>query len=257
MTRLVLVLALALAAVLGLAAPEAGMAAEAKHPESRSWSFNGVFGSFDRAALQRGYLVYKDVCASCHAAKYLSFRNLREIGFSEAEAKAIAAEYEVEDGPDEFGEMFFRPARLSDTFVAPFANENAARASNNGALPPDLSLIIKARMGGENYIYALLTGYEDEPPEHVELGDGMNYNPYFAGGQIAMTPPLFDDAVEYADGTAVTEAQMAEDVVTFLTWAAEPTLEDRHRLGFKAMIFLIILTVLMYAAKRQIWRNVH
>ena len=256
MMRLMLVLALA--ATLSLVAAEAVIAAEgAKHPESRSWSFNGVFGSFDRAALQRGYLVYKDVCASCHAAKYLSFRNLREIGFSEAEAKAIAAEYEVEDGPDEFGEMFLRPARLFDSFVSPFANDNEARASNNGALPPDLSLIVKARTGGEDYIYALLTGYEDEPPEHAELGDGMSYNPYFAGGQIAMTPPLFDDAVEYADGTAVTEAQMAEDVVTFLTWAAEPRLEDRHRLGFKAVIFLVILTVLMYVAKRRIWRDVH
>ena len=245
------------AVVLGLAAAQAGWSADAKHPEARSWSFNGVFGGFDRGALQRGYLVYKDVCASCHALKYLGFRNLVEIGFSEAEAKAIAAEYEVEDGPDEFGEMFMRPARLSDSFVAPFANENEARASNNGALPPDLSLIIKARKGGEDYVYALLTGYEDEPPAHVELGDGMSYNPYFAGGQIAMTPPMFDDAVEFADGTVATEAQMAESVGTFLTWAAEPKLEDRKRLGFKVVIFLVVLTALLYATKRKIWRDVH
>jgi len=248
--------ALLAAAFIVLCAAGTAVAAEARHPEARSWGFNGIFGTFDRAALQRGYQVYKEVCSACHSLKYLSFRNLTEIGFSQNQATAIAAEYDVEDGPDEDGEMFIRQAKLYDRFVAPFANDNAARASNNGSLPPDLSLVVKARLGGEDYIYALLTGYV-EAPESAEVAEGMSYNPYFAGNQIAMAAPLDDDAVEYTDGSESTVAQMSSDVVTFLAWAAEPRLEDRKRLGFKVMIFLIVLTGLLFWVKRRVWRDVH
>ena len=216
-----------------------------------------MFGTYDRAQLQRGYLVYRDVCAACHQLKYVQFRHLRAIGFSEAEVKALAAEFEVEDGPDEDGEMFTRPGRPADDLPVPFANDKAARAANNGALPPNLSLITKARADGPNYLFALLTGYEEEAPDDVELAEGMSYNPYYPGGQIAMVPPLYGDEVEYADGTEATLEQMSRDVVAFLAWAAEPKLEDRHRLGFKVMAFLIILTILLYLAKRRVWRDVH
>ena len=250
----------ALAAALALAAMTAAghaAAAESAHPEAQDWPFEGVFGTYDRAQLQRGYLVYRDVCAACHQLKYVQFRHLRAIGFSEPEVKALAAEFEVEDGPDEDGEMFTRPGRPADDLPAPFANDKAARAANNGALPPNLSLITKARADGPNYLFALLTGYEEEAPDDVELAEGMSYNPYYPGGQIAMVPPLYGDEVEYADGTEATLEQMSRDVVAFLAWAAEPKLEDRHRLGFKVMAFLIILTILLYLAKRRVWRDVH
>ena len=227
-----------------------------KHIEAQEWHFEGVFGTHDRAQLQRGYLVYKDVCSACHQLDYIQFRHLVDIGFSEDQAKAIAGEFEVEGGPDDDGEMFTRPARLSDNFPPPFANDKAARASNNGALPPNLSLITKARTDGANYVFALLTGFGDAPAD-LELADGMNYNPYFPRSQIAMAPPLSDEAVEYADGTKATTEQMARDVVAFLAWAAEPSLEDRHRLGFKVMVFLIILTILLYLAKQRVWRDLH
>lgn len=255
MTRLgALAAALALAA---LAANGHATAAESARPEAQDWPFEGVFGTYDRAQLQRGYLVYRDVCAACHQLKYVQFRHLRDIGFSEAEVKALAAEFEVEDGPDEDGEMFTRPGRPADDLPVPFPNDKAARAANNGALPPNLSLITKARADGPNYLFALLTGYEEEAPDDVELAEGMSYNPYYPGGQIAMVPPLFGDDVEYADGTEATLEQMSRDVVAFLAWAAEPKLEDRHRLGFKVMAFLVILTILLYLAKRRVWRDVH
>jgi len=219
------------------------------------WPFDGVFGTFDKPAIQRGFQVYQEVCASCHGVKYLSFRNLSEIGFNEDAVKAIAAEYDVEDGPDDEGEMFTRPGLASDRIPSPFPNDNAARASNNGALPPDLSLIAKARKGGANYLYALMTGYDDEPDD-MELADGMSYNHYFAGNQIAMPPPLFEDGVEYVDGTPATVEQMAEDVSHFLMWAAEPNLETRKRMGVKVMLFLIVLTALLYASKRMVWSRV-
>ena len=225
--------------------------------KAHDWSFSGVFGTFDRGALQRGYQVYKEVCASCHSMNLLYYRNLTEIGLNEDQVKEIAAEYEVADGPDGEGEMFMRPAKPSDRFVAPFANEQAARASNNGANPPDLSLIVEARFDGPDYIYSLLTGYEDEAPEGVELGEGMNYNHAFPGNQIAMAPPLFEGAVEYADGTEATLEQMAEDVTTFLTWAAEPMLETRKRMGVKVILFLIVLSALLYAVKRKVWSDLH
>jgi ubiquinol-cytochrome c reductase cytochrome c1 subunit len=245
--------ALAVALMLG-----AGPAmAEVGKPPARDWSFDGMFGTFDRGAAQRGFQVYQEVCAACHSLKLVAYRNLSGIGLSEDQIKAIAAEVEVTDGPNDEGEMFQRPARPSDRFVKPFANDNAARAANNGALPPDLSLMVKARKGGADYLHALLTGYKEEPPAGIKLSEGMNYNLYFPGNQIAMAPPVADDAVEYADGTKATADQIATDIATFLAWAAEPELEERKRLGIKVLLFLIVLTAMMYALKRQIWSDQH
>ncbi|MDI9349610.1 MAG: cytochrome c1 [Candidatus Symbiobacter sp.] len=240
-------------------------AEEAAKPLARQdWSFNGMQGTYDRAALQRGFQVYKEVCATCHSLSLLSYRNLgggkgfaagdesaSGPGFSEAEIKAIAAEYKVKDGPNDQGEMFERPARPSDRFVGPFANDNAARAANNGSLPPDLSLMIKARANGADYVYALLTEYGDAPGG-FQLTEGMNYNAAFPGHQIAMPQPLHGDDVKYADGTKATIEQEAHDVVQFLAWAAEPNLEARHRLGIEVLGFLVILTGLFFVLKRRI-----
>lgn len=248
-------LAAAAAIFLGVGMAPPAAAAEGKLP-AHGWSFEGIFGAFDKAALQRGFQVYVEVCAGCHGVKYLSFRNLGDIGFGEADIKAIAAEYDIEDGPDGEGEMYTRPGRPSDHLPLPYTNDNAARATNNGALPPDLSVIAKARKGGTDYLYALLTGYEDEAPEGFDLADGMSYNHYFTGNQIAMPPPLFEDGVEYTDGTAASVEQMAEDVSHFLMWAAEPYLDVRKRMGLKTMLFLIVLTALFYACKRKIWASV-
>jgi len=250
-------LSLTAAVAVVVTAATAFAAGDSKAPRSTDWNHSGPFGTYDRAAMQRGLQVYRESCSSCHSLDYIAFRNLTEIGLSEDEAKAIAAEYEIEDGPDDVGDMFERPGKLSDYFPAPFPNEQAARASNGGAYPPDLSLIVKARGGGENYIYSLLTGYQDEAPEGVEMGDGMNYNPYFPGRQIAMAPPLFEDGVEYADGTPATVEQMAKDVTTFLAWAAEPTLEVRKQTGVKVILFLLVFAAVLYAAKRKIWADVH
>ncbi len=244
-----------IAAVLGiwLAPPAAG--AESEALPDRDWSFEGPFGRFDKPALQRGFHVYTEVCAACHGLEYLSFRNLEETGLSAADVQAIAADYayEVEDGPNDEGEMFTRPGRPADRIPGPYANDQAARVANNGALPPDLSLIAKARKGGPDYVHAILVGYEEEPPEDFDLGEGMSYNRFFAGGQIAMPPPLSEDAVEYIDGTEATVEQMAADVTQFLMWAAEPRLEDSKRIGLKVILFLIVLTALFYASKRKIW----
>ena len=250
--RGILLTAAAALLFVGLTAP--AQASVAELPD-HSWSFDGVFGTFDKPAIQRGFQVYQEVCAGCHGVKYLSFRNLADIGFDEDAVKAIAAEYDIEDGPDDEGEMYTRPGLASDRIPSPFANDNAARASNNGALPPDLSLMAKARKGGPDYLYALMTGYDDEPDD-IELADGMSYNHYFAGNQIAMPPPLFEDGVEYVDGTPATVEQMAEDVSHFLMWAAEPNLETRKRMGVKVMLFLLVLTALLYASKRMVWANV-
>lgn len=247
--------AAAAAMFLGLGLAATADAAEGKFP-AHGWSFEGVFGDFDKAAMQRGFQVYQEVCAGCHAVKYLTFRTLDGLGLGEAEIKAIAAEYDIEDGPDDEGEMYTRPGRPADHLPNPYANDNEARAANNGALPPDLSLIAKARKGGADYLYALLTGYEDEAPEDFDLADGMSYNHYFVGNQIAMPPPLFEDGVEFADGTPASVAQMAEDVSHFLMWVAEPTLEMRKRIGLKTMLFLVVLTALFYATKRKVWASV-
>lgn len=219
------------------------------------WSFEGIFGTFDRSSLQRGYQVYQEVCSGCHSAQYLSYRNLSEEGgpeFSLDEAKAIAAQFEVTDGPNEDGEMFTRSGRLSDKFVSPFSNAKAAAAANGGAYPPDMSVLVKARKGGADYIYSLLMGYE-EAPTGYELDDGVYYNKYMPGHKIMMTEPLSDGAVEYTDGTKTSKEQMAKDITTFLVWAADPHLEARHKMGFKVFFYLIILLALVYFSKQKVW----
>ena len=222
------------------------------------WSFKGLFGKFDRASLQRGYQVYTEVCAACHSMKYLSYRNLSEKGgpeFSVAQAKAIAASFEVTDGPNADGEMFQRPGKLSDKFVMPYENVKAAEAANGGAYPPDMSVLVKARGGGVDYIYSLLQGYE-EAPSGMILDDGVHYNKYMYGNKIKMSAPLSDGIIEYLDGTNPSVEQMSKDVTTFLMWAAEPHLEARHQMGFKAIIYLIILTILVYFSMKRIWSRV-
>ncbi|HLB79713.1 MAG TPA: cytochrome c1 [Dongiaceae bacterium] len=243
------------AAAIGLAGG-AALAAEAPAAPEQRWSFEGIFGTFDRAAQQRGFQVYNQVCSGCHGLSFVAYRNLEAIGFSADDVKAIAAEREVTDGPNDEGEMYQRPARPSDAFVSPFPNDQAARVANNGALPPDLSLITKARPDGANYLHGLLVGYGEPPPE-VTVPDGMYYNAYFTGRQIAMPPPLSEGAVEYADGTPATVEQMAEDVTVFLSWAAEPELEARKRMGVKTLLFLIVFTGMLYAVKRKVWMKLH
>ncbi len=245
----------ALAAAVAVAALPALATEEVKLKEAE-WHHAGPFGTFDRAAAQRGFLVYKDVCAACHSLRYVAFRNLEEIGLTEAEAKAVAGTYQIVDGPNDSGEMFERAGKPSDRFPSPYPNEKAARASNNGAFPPDLSLITKARVGGEDYVYSLLTGYV-EPPAGVELREGMSYNAYFPGHQIAMPQPISDDQVAYPDGTKASVDQMAHDVVTFLAWAAEPNLEVRKQTGVKVMLFLLAFSIVLYAVKRKVWAAAH
>lgn len=253
-------LAVAAALALGIASP--AFAAEAPKPPAQSWGFEGLFGTYDRGALQRGYQVYKEVCAACHSMSQIRYRDLGVsaggigLGYSEDEVKAIAAEYKVMDGPNDNGEMFERTARPADRLHSPFANEKAARSANNGAYPPDLSLIVEARKNGADYLYALLTGYKD-PPAGVKVNEGMHYNEWFAGHQIAMAAPLADDRVAYGDGTKATVSQMARDVTVFLAWASEPNLEQRKALGLKVILFLVILSGILYAAKRKVWADVH
>lgn len=267
-------------------------AGDAPHIERHQWSFAGPFGSFDRGQLQRGFKVYQEVCAACHGLRQVAFRNLAEEGgpsFSPEQAKVIAEEYTVIDGPDDDGEMFERPAILADKFPSPFPNEQAARASNGGSYPPDFSLLAKARAGhrgfpwfvfdaftqyqeqGPDYIYTLLTSYPEEAP--ACLGDDFtgNYNPAFLGGSvtaeacegehltggpIGMASPLYDEAVEYTDGSPMTTDQYARDVSAFMMWAAEPHLEARKKIGFRVMIFLIVFAGLLYFTKKKLWRNV-
>ena len=222
------------------------------------WSFKGLTGKFDRASLQRGFQVYKEVCSSCHSMQYLSYRNLGEPGgpeFSEQEVKAIAASIEIEDGPDSQGEMFTRSGRPADKFKSPYPNVNASIAANGGAYPPDMSVLVKARPGGSNYIYSVLMGYED-PPTGMSLDDGVYYNKYMIGNKIKMSAPLSEDIVEYSDGTQATLEQLSKDVTTFLTWAAEPELEERHRTGVKVIIYLILLTTLVYLSMKKIWSRI-
>ena len=239
----------------GINSNAAEKTAELLSPE---WSFKGFFGKFDRASLQRGYQVYIEVCSACHSMKYLSYRNLSEPGgpeFSENQAKAIASNFEVTDGPNSEGEMFTRPAKLSDKFVMPYENVQAATAANGGAYPPDMSVLAKARKGGADYIYSLLLGYDD-PPEGMELDDGVYYNKYMYGNKIKMSAPLSDGIVEYSDGTEATTEQMSKDVVSFLMWSAEPHLESRHKTGFRVIVYLIMLTILVYLSMKKIWSRV-
>lgn len=226
---------------------------------------DGPFGRFDRQQLQRGFQVYKEVCAACHSLKYVAFRDLQQIGYSEAEVKAIATQWVIEQPSvnPETGEVATRKNLPSDRFPSPFANEVAARAANNNALPPDLSLMTKAREDGSNYVHALLTGYRDQPAEllrkfpDAKTPEGLHYNPYFANLNIAMPPPITSDGqVTYSDGTRATRDQMARDVAAFLTWSAEPNLEARHAAGFAAVIFLLIFVYLTWGAYQNVWRNV-
>ena len=220
-----------------------------------NWSFDGLFGTFNRASLQRGYQVYQEVCSGCHSVQHLSYRNLYEKGgpeFSIEEAKVIASQFELEDGPNSDGEMFTRPARLSDKFVKPYPNVKASAAANGGAYPPDMSVLAKARAGGADYIYSLLLGY-DENPTDLELEDGVYYNKFMSGNKIKMSEPLYDGMVEYSDGTKSSKSQMAKDVTAFLVWASEPHLEAQHKMGFKTIIYLVILIILVYMSKQKVW----
>jgi len=222
------------------------------------WSFAGPTGKFDRSSLQRGYQVYKEVCSSCHSMKYLSYRNLGQKGgpeFSLEEVKAIAASYDIEDGPNSDGEMFTRSGRPSDHFKSPYPNDNASIAANGGAYPPDMSVLVKARPGGSNYIYSILMGYEEKPAD-FDLEEGVYYNKYMDGNKIKMMNPLSDDLIEYTDGTNASLDQMAKDVTTFLTWAAEPHLEARHKTGTKVMIYLILLATLVYLSMKKLWSRI-
>ncbi len=229
---------------------------DAKHPIQKTWKFDGATGSVDKAAAQRGFQVYKEVCSACHGVKRMAFRNMRAIGFSEAEVKALAADYQIKDGPNDEGDMFERAGRASDKFPSPYENEKQGRALNNGAYPPDLSLMVKARPDGANYIYSLLSGYEDAP-KGVELQQGQYYNPYMTGGKIAMPAPLSDGQVTYQDGTEATLEQMSYDVANFLQWTSEPEMEQRKTMGMKVMAFLSVMTFVFYLSKRKIWKDLH
>lgn len=281
-TRFGLLLALGLAAGGAAYAAEEGEAPShfpLREPERMSWTFSGPFGSFDRAQLQRGFKVFREVCSSCHSLNLVPFRALGSQsgpGFSEAEVATIAAEYQIADGPDDAGDMFERPGKPFDHFPAPFPNEQAAMAANGGAAPPDLSLMAKARNvggtlpwsaldvltqyqeGGPDYIHALLTGYGEEPPANIEIAPGTHYNPYFnAGVSLAMSDPLADGQVTYTDGTPETVDQYARDVAAFLMWTAEPHLVDRKRIGFQVAIFLLVFATLMYLTKKRVWARAH
>ena len=225
-------------------------------PKKEHWPFDGIFGKVDREAAQRGYKVYKEVCSACHSMDLIPFRTLTEIGFSKEEVKALASEYQITDGPNDQGEMFQRPRTPADFLPAPFPNEQASRAANNGAHPPDLSLIIKARHDGANYVHSLITGFSEPNKEGLVVPSGMYYNPYFPGHKIAMAPPLADGQVTYDDGVVATIDQMSRDVVVFLQWAAEPEMEARKRMGIKTMLFLLVFTGFFFEAKRRIWKNI-
>jgi len=233
------------------AAPEGGHGVPLKEVH---FHHDGVFGTYDRAQLQRGLQVYREVCSACHSLRFIAFRNLTDLGYSPEQVKVLAAEYTIEDGPNDEGEMFTRPGKPADYFPRPFPNVEAAKFANNGAAPPDLSLITKARHEGTAYVYSLLTGYEDAPAG-VAVAPGQYYNPYFPGGVLSMAPPLMDDFLTFADGTPATKEQAAKDIAAFLTWAAEPRMEERKVLGTAVIVFLLIFTLIAYGSYRRIWRD--
>jgi len=238
-----------------LVALEASVRAdEVVHPPENHWSHSGIISSLDHASIRRGYEVYKQVCAACHSTKYIAYRNLIGVSHTEAEAKAEAEEAMVKDGPNDIGEYYMRPGKLSDYFPSPYPNEEAARAANNGAYPPDLSWITSARHHGEDYIFALLTGYTD-PPAGISLREGQYYNPYFPGGAIGMAQALYNEAMEYSDGTPASASQLAKDVSVFLKWASEPEWDDRKRIFIKATGMFTILLALTYYMKRHKWSS--
>lgn len=277
--------AAALVAGMAFAQAPALAAGGTEHPPGQKWSFSGPFGTYDRAQLQRGFKVFKEVCSACHSLEKIAFRNLSEAGgpgFTEGQVKTLAAEYKVKDGPNEQGEMFERPGRPSDRFPKPFANDEAAKAANNGAVPPDFSVIAKARTyergfpmwlidivtqyqeQGVDYITAILIGYEDAP-KGVTVEPGLNYNRYFPGNKIAMANPLIavlddngkpNDPNFYTDGTPVTRDQVAKDISAFLMWAAEPKLEERKQTGAKVILWLMLLAGMLYFTKKRIWANI-
>jgi cytochrome c1 len=269
------VLALAVAAALTAPFAWAANAAEAEQPPRQKWSFSGPFGKYDRGQLQRGFKVYREVCANCHGMTLVSFRNLAEAGgpgYSVPQAAAVAAEYKIKDGPNDQGEMFERAGRIADRFPAPFANDAAARAANGGALPPDLSVMAKARTyergfpwfvfdmftqfqeQAPDYLVAMLTGYEN-PPQGFKLPSGAHYNKYFPGHSIGMPKPFDEGQITYDDGSPATTQQYAKDVAAFLMWAAEPHMEARKRVGFQVMIFLLVFAGLLYFTKKKIWAD--
>jgi cytochrome c1 len=254
----------------------AACAQEAEAPPGQRWSFAGPFGLYETQQLQRGFKVYREVCSNCHSLKLLAFRNLADPGgpsFTEAQAGAIASTFQVTAGPNDQGEMFQRAGKISDRFPPPFANDQAARNANGGALPPDMSVLAKARSyergfpwfivdaftqyqeEGPDYIHAILNGYED-PPGGFTLPPGAQYNKYFPGHAIGMPKPLSDGQVEYTDGTPATVDQYGRDVAAFLAWASEPKLDERKRLGFQVFVFLIVLTGLLYFTKKKVWHDV-
>jgi ubiquinol-cytochrome c reductase cytochrome b/c1 subunit len=271
-------IAVMVAGSLLLGSAQNARAAEDDTPPSQHWTFAGPLGKYDRGSLQRGLKVYKEVCSACHSLSYIAFRNLADPGgpgYSEAQAAAFASEYKIKDGPNDQGEMFERPGRVADYFPSPFPNEQAARAANGGAAPPDLSLIAKARSyergfprfifdfftqfqeQGPNYVSAILQGFEDKPPAGVTIPDGSYYNKYFPGHAIKMPKPLSDGQVTFDDGSPATVAQYAHDVSTFLMWTAEPHMEARKRIGLQVFVFLILLTGLLYFTKKKVWANAH
>jgi ubiquinol-cytochrome c reductase cytochrome c1 subunit len=244
-------------------------------PKEMNWSFAGPFGTYDKAQLQRGLKVYKEVCSACHSMNLVAFRTLSDLGYSDAQLKTLSAGYTIHDGPNDAGDMFDRPGKPSDYFPAPFANEQAAAASNGGAAPPDMSLLAKARgvergfpqfvfdiftqydAGGPDYIHSVLTGYDQTPPAGMVIPEGTHYNPYFMSGvSLKMPKPLSDGQVTYDDGSPQTVDQYARDVSAFLMWAAEPHMEDRKKTGFRVLVFLLLFGALVYLTKRKVWAEV-
>ena len=254
-SKRVCLLSLIFLATLTFSSQSSHAAGEAVPLPEKQWGFKGVFGTFDRAALQRGFKVYQNTCAACHGLDHKYYRNLSDLGYSENQIKAIASQYTVIDGPNDEGEMFERPGIPADRFVNPYKNEAQARYANNGAYPPDLSLITKARVGGANYVYWLLKGYED-PPKGKTLLSGQHWNKYMPGHVIAMAAPLSDGMIAYEDGTQETLSQYAQDVTEFLAWAAEPEMETRKRMGIRVILFLIVFAFIMYLVKRKIWSDI-